>query len=65
MITHCGLPFSCIMFKHCGFIVMQLSREVLPNFSYLHLILYITICGKCFGDIHYVWVNGVLQYQYN
>jgi hypothetical protein len=35
MIIHCGLPFSCIMFKHFGFLVMQLSMEVLPNFSFL------------------------------
>jgi hypothetical protein len=28
---------------------------------YLHILLYITIWGKCFGDIHCVWVNGVLH----
>jgi hypothetical protein len=62
MIIHCGLPFSCIMFKHCDILVMQLSREVLPNFSFLSSSFYTWPFGESvLGDIHCVWVYGVLH----
>jgi hypothetical protein len=48
LIIHCGLPFFCIMYKLCVSLVMQLSREVLPNFYFLSPFLFM-LSNLCEG----------------
>lgn len=62
MIIHCGLPFFCIMYKLYGFLVMQLSREVLPNFSFcLHPSMLSNLWEGYFVTPIVFGRNGVLE----
>jgi hypothetical protein len=57
LIIHCGLPFFYIMYKLCVSLVMQLSKEMLPNFLSPFFVCFL-ICGRVFGNTHCVGAMG-------
>jgi hypothetical protein len=55
LIIHCGLPFFYIMYKLCVSLIMQLSKEMLPNFFYLHIFCMLSNLWEEFLVTPIVW----------